>query len=225
MFCGDSTLVKHECNRRTVMPLACRSWGCPECSEKRKAQLVMMAKNGKPNTFITLTVNPAHFASPQARARQLAASWRIIVKRLKRLHKIKRLPYLAVFERTKKGEPHLHLLVRSKWIDQKWLSAQMDEQMGAPIVDIRRVQSLKKAARYVAKYIGKDPHRFATCKRYWRTQDWERWRADKEEEDEGEPYAWSVLMQSMRLVIEDLQRDGWHIVKEGREVVLSTLPP
>lgn len=80
--------------------------------------------------------------------------------------------YLAVFEATKAGEPHLHILARAPYIPQEWLSQQMRQIAGSPIVDIRKVKSNQHAAHYVTKYVGKRAHRFATCKRYWRTTDW-----------------------------------------------------
>lgn len=48
----------------------------------------------------------------------------------------------------------------------------MRRLIGAPIVDIRRVHSQKQVANYIAKYVGKEPHRFETCKRYWTTRSW-----------------------------------------------------
>lgn len=82
------------------------------------------------------------------------------------------LPFLAVFEATKLGEPHLHILCRADWVDQRWLSAIMKEQIGAPIVDVRRVRQGDRALLYVSKYIGKSPHRFSGTKRYWTSLDY-----------------------------------------------------
>lgn len=152
--------------------MRCRSWLCQLCQPGRKRRLVHLAKSGHPETFITLTVNPAQGESPEERARTLVKAWRLIVKRAKRQYGLTKLGYLCVFEATKKGEPHLHILSTVKWMDQKWLSAQMAQIANAPIVDIRKVRSVTHAARYIAKYVGKAPHRFGTCKRYWCTKGW-----------------------------------------------------
>lgn len=151
----------------------CRSWGCEECQPTRKRQLVALAASGQPTSFITLTVNPAHGPTARARARKLVDAWRVVVRRAKKKYGYRSIPYLAVFEATKAGEPHLHILARVKWIDQRWLSAQMRSLIGAPIVDIRRVKGKRMVARYVAKYVGKEPGKFGTCKRYWRTRDYQ----------------------------------------------------
>lgn len=156
-----------------AVTLRCRSWGCPICHEARKSQLVALAKSGQPNTFITLTVNPKYGSTPYERARGLADAWRTIVRLVKRKYGYSELPYFCVFEATKNGEPHLHILCRVKWISQTWLSDQMKRLMLAPIVDIRRVRDKTKLAYYISKYCGKDPHRFQTCKRYWTTRNYE----------------------------------------------------
>lgn len=99
----------------------------------------------------------------------LSRAWRVIVKRLHRLYPSTPIEYLAVVEGTKRGEPHLHILYRGPWVDQRRLSTWMLELTGAPIVDVRAVRGRREAARYVAKYIAKRPEQFGTAKRYWRS--------------------------------------------------------
>lgn len=197
MLCRDYTLVKTEGVNITAMPLKCRSWGCDYCRPERANALKRLARNGKPNTFITLTVNPRFLGSSAERAAALAAAWRTIVAKAKRRYSYKKLEYLCVFEATKAGEPHLHILARCKWLDQRWLSAQMALLMRAPICDIRRVKSLRHIARYVAKYIGKDPQRFATCKRYWTTQGWDKWHEDREQPEFGHQITWQIVRMTL----------------------------
>jgi len=82
------------------------------------------------------------------------------------------LPFFAVFERTVAGAPHLHIALRPPFLPQAWLSAQMQRILKSPIVDIRQVQQTRGLARYLGKYIGKDAHKFGTCKRYWSSADY-----------------------------------------------------
>ena len=192
MLCSESIAVNQGPNAARAVTLKCRSWGCPICQSERQTQLIAQARNGNPTTFITLTSNPAAGGTPASRARALAHAWPVIVKRACRRWGYKAIPYFCVFEATKRGEPHLHILARVKWIDQKWLSKQMKELTGAPIVDIRQVKSGKQVANYIAKYIGKEPHRFASCKRYWCTRSW-RLVAWEPEEPEGSWYdKWQI---------------------------------
>lgn len=171
--CGEASLVNQGSGQVRAVSLRCRAWGCPLCQPDRQRQLVALAASGKPTVFVTLTSNPKIGASSASRARALARAWPVIVRRACAKYGYSSIPYFCVFEATKRGEPHLHILARVKWIDQRWLSNQMRELTGSPIVDIRKVRSVKQAASYISKYIGKAPHRFATCKRYWRTRSWD----------------------------------------------------
>lgn len=180
MLCRDFSVVKHGDGWGMAIPLVCRAWNCDYCAPKRRYQLIELAKAGAPNRLITITVSPKVGVSPADRAARLARAWRVTVARAKRQLKLPRLDYLAVFEATKRGEPHLHILCRCGFIPQRWLSAQMRELVGAPVVDVRQVKNARQAAVYVAKYIGKAPHRFATCKRYWHTRDWSQAKREKD---------------------------------------------
>ncbi len=191
----------------------------------RQQQLVELAKSGKPTTFITLTVNPATGYSPASRARALVKAWREVVKRACKKYGYSSIPYLCVFEATKRGEPHLHILCRVKWIDQPWLSNQMKALIQAPIVHIRQVKSTGQIASYVSKYIGKEPHRFASCKRYWRTQSWEL----PLEDGEPENTIWSDRWYTMNRSVKELQRlwvsMGYDVAMEGHLLVAMKEPP
>lgn len=214
MYCGEASVVKAGLDGFRAVSVRCRSWKCPDCAKRRKSQLIALAKSGKPDTFITLTVNPAWGHSPEYRAHKLVDAWRTIIKRVKKQYGYKTIPYFCVFEATKKGEPHLHILCRVKWISQKWLSAQMKSLMGAPIVDIRRVRDKSKLAYYISKYMGKDPHRFETCKRYWTTRDWELEKYEPQEP----PGRWGCPWKMKRTPLAELAA-AW--AADGYEMTVS----
>lgn len=172
MLCSEGSIVNRGSHSVRIVTLRCRSWTCPLCQPNRHFQLVDLAKSGKPSTFITLTVNPRRGVSAFSRARDLAKAWPKVVKAIRKRYGYGHIPYFCVFEATKKGEPHLHILARVKFVDQKWLSTTMRRLIGAPIVHIRKVKGQKQVANYIAKYVGKEPHRFETCKRYWTTRSW-----------------------------------------------------
>ena len=172
MYCEYNAILSQYEAGIKASPLKCGRWQCLDCRECRRKRLRAEAFRGKPNAFITLTVNPDVGESPTHRAQLLVDAWRKVRRRAKKHWGNKKIPFLAVFEETKKDEPHLHILARLKWIPQDWLSEQMQAEIGAPVVDIRRVNSGKKAAGYVSKYVGKNPEKFEGCKRYWRSLDW-----------------------------------------------------
>lgn len=192
MFCGTTTQVKYAEGGTAARPLRCRSWNCADCAGQRRKQLVALGFSGNPNRFLTLTVNPAFYSSQDERAEQLARAWRLLRKRLRRKMGWTAVPFLAVVERQKSGEPHLHILLRCGFIQQSWISEQMRELIGAPIVDIRWITDKGRVAAYVVKYCGKDPHRFRNTKRYWRSPDWvvEPWAPG--EDIIGPVIAWEV---------------------------------
>lgn len=138
----------------------------------RRSQLIANALGGEPNTFITLTLPSSRAADAEQAVKDLARAWRLIRKRDARRRKAAPIPFLAVVERTAAGTPHLHIIARCKWIDQKWLSNVMDELVNAPIVDVRRIDNRGRVSGYVAKYCGKDSAKIGTNKRYWQSRDY-----------------------------------------------------
>lgn len=171
-YCTDRSIVKQYFAGLFICPLYCGCWSCPICAPKRRMRLIGEAGWGQPDTFITLTSKVGSSPTQDEAAQKLTWAWRIVRKRACKRYGYDCIPFFAVFEATKQGEPHLHILARCKYIEQKWLSDQMHSLTGAKVVWIERVSEPKRAASYVMKYVGKDPHRFNGCKRYWRSLDY-----------------------------------------------------
>lgn len=102
---------------------------------------------------------------------------------------ITRLPYAAFIEKTKLGEPHLHILLRVPYIPQDWIAEQMADMTASPICDIRAIANNKQAIGYVTKYVGKEPAQFGNRKRYWFSKNW---TVDGSDAHEPEPVDWRV---------------------------------
>lgn len=101
----------------------------------------------------------------------------------------KKLPFIAVVEATVNGWPHLHILLRSVWIDKHWLSEQMKELCASPIVHIKRIDNRGRVAGYVSSYCGKASQKFATAKRYWSSRDYDlRDKPEKPFKWKGDPF-------------------------------------
>ena len=131
----------------------------------RRKQLQRLACDGEASTFLTLTIQNDGSKSEAEAARLLSRGWTLLRKRLMRRHNLTALPFLAVFEAHKSGFPHLHIILRMKFIKQSEISALWLELTGSSVVDIRAVKSRSAVAWYVAKYIGKARGRFEGCKR------------------------------------------------------------
>lgn len=213
--CGGWSLVKHDVHGTTGITLWCRSWSCPDCLPHRVKLLKRMAADGNPSTFMTLTVNPARGQSVELRARELSDAFKVLIKRMRRKWTKERVEYLAVFEETKKGEPHLHVLMRAPFVPQKWISCQMAELIDAPIVDIRKVHGKQMVANYVAKYVGKGPKAFGTLKRYWTSQGYiRRVRGEDIIRDEFGS-RWYAVRRPLWCLKDDLEMAGRLVVMDG----------
>lgn len=171
-YCGDTCAVNRSADDVAAVSLRCRSWLCPECAERRKAQLISECHRGAPNTFLTLTLRRIPGRTPEQAAKVLARAWRLLRLRTMRHRRLKKLPFGAVMEAHESGFPHLHILLRSIWLDATWLSEQMADIADSPIIKIQRIDNAAKIAGYVAKYAGKAAHKFGTAKRYWFSRDW-----------------------------------------------------
>jgi len=220
VWCREWTLVKDLSVLRRAKPLPCRSWSCDFCAPGRTRKLVAQLMAGEPNRFLTLTVNPAFGDSPEDRRKLLAEAVALLIKRLRRDPRWADLQYGGVIERTAKGEPHFHMLIRSASIPQPLISAIMSELIHAPIVDIRKVGDRRKTATYLAKYVAKAPARFEGFKRYWfsRAYDLSDWLP---EADEGGFVApWKLVKANLASVINLWMDEGWTGRRDGEDAML-----
>jgi len=214
VYCAEWALVKHQSQHVTVLPLMCKCWTCDECRPGRTRRLVEEAKAGAPTIFITLTSRRRAHLTPSEAAVELVWAWRIIRRQYVREHGKGSLPFFAVFEATKRGWPHIHIVARCKWLSQKWLRKRMTELIDSPVQDVRQVYGLNKVAWYVSKYISKNPHRFEGVKRYWRSLDYLTPPADTDQDEEAEIPYWHVIKRYWQFVASDLSEQGW-IVNEN----------
>ena len=205
MYCTDLTLVQHEGKSITAQPLYCRCWSCEICAPRRGRELRWLARSGEPTKFLTLTVNPRRGEGPHHRAQELRDAWRWLRRKLRERFPGHRFEFLAVFEATEKGEPHLHIAMRAPYVDQRWLSEPMAARIAAPIVDIRAVRDQGRVAWYIAKYMGKAPTRWEGCKRYWRSQGWQLWQRAR---DLARSARYYILRRPYDAVLEDQRTSG-----------------
>lgn len=225
MYCGESTLVKGDTKARVAVSLRCNSWTCTDCADLRKKRLIAEACGGEPTTFITLTSKRIPGLPPAQAAQALARAWRIVRKRTMRRYGMAKLPFLCVFQATQLGWPHLHIVARTSWIDQKWLSQQMDELIGSPIVDIRKIDNPGRVGGYVSRYIGRGSERFGTCKRYWQSQDYDL-RPEPPKKDQPVPgMGWERHRVTIATMCKAWEELGWQIRWESVRVLHCTIPP
>lgn len=212
-ICREWSIVKQEPSERHARVLYCKSWSCEVCRPKRRSQLLAKCASGKPTRLITLTVNPQHGESPEQRLRMLARAWRVCVQRLRRRYGLSSIDYLAIVEKTKHGEPHLHILARCPYIPQSYLSGIMKELIDAPIVDIRAIKSQRNAILYVAKYVTKEPERIGTAKRYWSSVTYELDPTNKPDKNKDRDFPWFISHFRIEKLALDWTKYGWTVVE------------
>jgi len=216
-LCTEWTLHKSPPGEHHLKPLYCRSWDCETCKPRRQRQLVAQAKAGEPNRFLTLTTSLEAGDTPEEAYEVLQHAWKLFCKRVKRLPGFGSFAYLWAVEATQAGQPHLHVLLRCKWIDQSLIAAWFGELARSPVVHIEAVSSVKKAASYIAKYIAKKPARFGNSKRYFASRDYELDRSEKPLARSQDPHPWQVERESMYWLIRKFIDDGWAARSAGRD--------
>lgn len=164
--CPTGTLIASGGGATILAPASCRKWSCDPCG-KRKARLLAHRIALSPaRRFLTLTTRARSTETPQEALDALNANWRSLWKRIKRAHGSRAVGYVKVIELHQSGKPHLHLVLATPYISQRWLSRNWAELTGSPIVDIRLVKSERGIARYLAKYLTKGLERINQRRRW-----------------------------------------------------------
>lgn len=209
MLCRDWSLVHRAVDHIKVIPLKCRCWTCELCVRERKRELIRRLFEGRPERWMTLTVNANNPGTPIEHRVQLAEAFNDLQKRIRRKWPRQRFEFAAVVEKTEKGEPHLHIAFRGPWIPQQWLSDQMADLCNSPICDVRWLHGKKQIMGYIAKYIGKKPHQFGTKKRYWFSKKYaEHWRTKRGAAD-GTKTLWHIEEKNIALFLWDHPYPIW----------------
>lgn len=224
-YCGEASAVKHCDCHKEVVKLVCRAWTCDDCRPTRRKQLMATMINGKPRLFITLTLPAEHATNPEAAVKTLSRAWRLIRKRDARRRNGKLVPFIAVVEKTEAGTPHLHILVRARWMSQEWLSDCMEEIADAPIVWVNRVWDAGRRAGYCAKYSTKATAKIGNAKRYWQSPDYNL--SEKPESHGLEAGEFWEVKHSTHVfhVLRNYSETGWTIHVQGPREWIITPPP
>lgn len=142
--------------------MRCRRWKCPRCGPAMRNRLVHLVEQSPPDRMLTLTIDPSLYSSPFHGARRMSWAFSRLVALMRRFSKPEPVEYLAVWERTKAGWPHLHVLLRGPFIPQRLVSRWWGSLTGSPVVYFTYLGGARAGGRYVAKYLTKDPDPFAS---------------------------------------------------------------
>jgi hypothetical protein len=131
---------------------------------------------------------------------------KVIAKTIKRLH------YMAFIEETEAGEPHLHILLRTAYIPQRWLSQQMQEILQSPIVWIEKIKGVKSAIAYVCKYVTKAPAQFGKGRRYWLSRGYRVTNKEKQEQPVMSRKNSQLVVQQFSELLHEIRRRGLFVL-------------
>lgn len=215
MLCSEGSLVNHGLQRIRAVTLWCNCWSCENCVGRRKKRLVRQVTNGVPNKFLTLTTSFVEGSDPVQEAHRQGVTLGKLIRRIKKRLGDQCFAYFVVREATKRGWPHMHLALRSPYIPQKWLSEQWEILTGSPGVDIRAVYQVGNVASYLAKYIGKSPHRFGTTKRYWYSRNWFDVMPEREPPDINWNSRWWIVPRAVVELAQEYYLRRWDVDMHG----------
>lgn len=81
----------------------------------------------------------------------------MLIKRWRRKFPNEKVEYFLVWETTKAGWPHAHILLSAPKVSKHWLSHNWYQLTGSYIIDLQPVSNYQRAAGYLTKYLAKNP--------------------------------------------------------------------
>jgi len=122
---------------------------------------------------------------------------------------VKRLHYMAFPEETENHEPHLHIMLRTKYIPQRWISDQMKELVNSPIVWIEKIKGPAGAIAYVTKYVTTAPAQFGKSRRYWYSKFYQLIKKAFTEKPKFSRENSQLLRQPFQELVLEIATRGW----------------
>lgn len=223
--CGEWSLVSKQPDGLKAIPLRCRKWGCSSCGPRQKRRLLKCLQTTSVDALLTLTCASRHYTSPAAAFIYLSRQIPHLMKRLRRAYPCASIEYFVVWEETRLGWPHAHVLLRSPFIPQRLLSAHWYQLARSRIVDIRAVHQAGHAARYLAKYLTKQPavppgyRRFRTSRAFWQGD-----RPTRPPRDPSAP-RWHLQHDCLALIASQLASHGFSVTFDHPSSLLANIRP
>lgn len=157
-----------------LVNVPCHQWSCPVCGDRKAKYFAGIARAGcalSVERLRLLTISCPK-EDPAESWAQLGARWDRLSNRLSR-RLGRRLTYFGTVELQRRGNPHLHLLLRDSGFIPKAVIHQLGYSVGFGFSDIRQIQP-GAGVVYVTKYLHKSAgqHLAKGARRVRRSRDW-----------------------------------------------------
>lgn len=154
-YCGKGVVLYADTEISVVVQtvVRCHRYDCQCCGPARAAEARGIARSGRPERLLTLTLRRNTRAPIRGQVRFLFTSWTELVRRIRRHFPM--FEYCKFLELTKAGTPHLHVLCRGDYIPIRWIRHQWQQITGAFIVYLQRIDRTSGAVHECTKYICK----------------------------------------------------------------------
>ena len=157
-----------------LVNVPCQQWACPVCGQRKANYFAGIARAGcalSVERLRLLTISCPR-ESPAESWAQLGGRWNRMNQALKR-RLGRRLSYFGTVELQKRGNPHLHLLLRDSGFIPKAVVHQLGYAAGFGFSDIRQILP-GAGVVYVTKYLHKSAGQQLQkgARRIRRSRDW-----------------------------------------------------
>lgn len=176
---GVALFVDEDTHQMFAVPLHCHRWDCDHCSQVRMRAARAKALAGKPERLLTLTTRPREGLSLEAAIPWLRKSWTLLLRKIRKEYP--RIEYMAFVELHKSRWPHMHILTRGAYIEQRRLASWWQDITGSFKVHIQKIRpgwhGIQEATKYYLK-TARQVHEAApslpvyTMSRHWLPADW-----------------------------------------------------
>lgn len=218
---GRGLLVKRTAHVIEISACACHCWSCEKCGPIRQWRCEQEIIAGEPTTFITLGCRTGNYDTPEEARAHMGQAMPKLAKRIRRRWPAHEFEYAVYVEAFKKGYPHFHIACRAPYIPQKWLSKQWKALIDAPVVHLRTAGTARQIAKYLCKYLVKQPHQFGKAKRYWYSQNYRPMPVlDRRRSSEKADFYWRNNTLQQQVAIE-MHEGAFPIVQTADRVLLD----
>ncbi len=234
---------------RLFLKTTCKTWRCKGCRDRLlnlvKMRIVYGVELLKPTWFITLTFRTATLPESSLtdqttirNAESVARVWSRFWSLYRRRHPKRSTPWFRVIELTKRGQPHLHLVVgglgvNKLAIEREWSFLWLQASKDSHIVWATECFGANGAAGYLTKYMVKafgereELLQLGFHRRWSRSRDWpgDKLRLTGTEQEVWHRVDWIHKSHSQadmwaQWAEEDIDSPSPHLVRVGTEMAL-----